>query len=142
MASIKRRLQKLIPVSAVIGIYLFLYSFSMSHNLILSSNRRICKQRRCLDSSSLTHLIIVPGHSVLSALVSDFSSESSWFLQDYQRDQLPTLLKHMEAAVTLAAKDASSLLIFSGGQTRSDSVPISEGLSYWLACKYRFNITT
>jgi hypothetical protein len=138
MNSSGRKLQRLLPVAVLLLITLLILRIipKSPHESIPSlESRIICKNENCVDTRSITHLIIVPGHSVLTN-PSDLTSESSWVLMDYQKGQLPTLFNHMRSAVTLAATDPSSLLVFSGGQSRVQGGPMSEGLSYWLACKF------
>ena len=59
--------------------------------------------------------------------------DSSWYLLDYQRraDVPSALVKHIEEGVRITARDPKSVLVFSGGQTRRDAGPRSEGQSYW-----------
>ncbi|KAL3901422.1 MAG: hypothetical protein SGCHY_000610, partial [Lobulomycetales sp.] len=94
----------------------------------------------CIGSKSLDHLVLVPGHAVLSLASKShpsdhlsFTSDDAWFLHPYQRGQLHTLIAHIRQAVQIAAADPHALVVFSGGQTRMPAGPISEGLSYWLA---------
>ncbi|KAL1525585.1 hypothetical protein AB1Y20_020439 [Prymnesium parvum] len=82
------------------------------------------------------HLIVVAGHAVYMAPSHDASrvrQEGSWYLESYQHGQLDTMLKHIERGVQLAAADNSSLLLFSGGETRRAAGPRSEAMSYWEA---------
>jgi hypothetical protein len=90
--------------------------------------------------SQYDHLVIVPGHSVID--VNQFFSgsvvtESAWKLLDYQEHQgLPEIISsHINAAINITLHDLRALLVFSGGQTRIDAGPISEGLSYYLYSK-------
>ena len=59
--------------------------------------------------------------------------ESDWFLLDYQKHRgLPqAIVKHIEKGIELAAQDASALLVFSGGETRGQTGPETEGSSYF-----------
>ena len=89
---------------------------------------------------SADHLIVVAGHAVyVGADRSDgaLDSAESWYLEDYQRDQLATMLEHIAMGVRLAAEDNNSILLFSGGQTRARAGPRSEALSYWEAAEAR-----
>lgn len=88
-------------------------------------------------SADLSHLIIVPGHAVYTAL--DYTrptADASWFLQDFQRGEPTFYLEHIRRGIELAAQDKRALLVFSGGQTRSEAGPRSEGLSYWLLAEH------
>lgn len=82
-----------------------------------------------------SHLIIVAGHTVYMG--QDYASasaenEKNWFLFDYQRGQLGWFLDHIKRGVQAALADPKSLLIFSGGASRLNAGPRTEGLSYWL----------
>ena len=88
--------------------------------------------------AAATHLIMVAGHAVLTAserTAAAVQSESSWFLEPFQRGQLQTMLSHVRRGVELAAADNASLLIFSGGETRAAAGPRSEAASYWEAAE-------
>jgi hypothetical protein len=80
-------------------------------------------------------LIIVAGHSVLiSGDVENAARDDSvWWLYDYQRNRgLPqAIVSHIQAGIRLALEDEKSLLVFSGGETRSQTGPETEGGSYF-----------
>jgi len=82
------------------------------------------------------HLIVVAGHStIVSGHLQDAGEdESDWFLLDYQKGQgLPQAIKaHIRAGINEARRDPKSLLVFSGGETRTLTVG-SEGPSYFHA---------
>jgi hypothetical protein len=82
-----------------------------------------------------TNLIIVAGHAVLrlSNLKNADKQDDGWYLLSYQRNQgFPYIISsHIKKGVILAKNDPSSLLIFSGGQTRKDVGPTSEAASYY-----------
>lgn len=87
--------------------------------------------------SSLTHLVLVAGHAVLTSTdVHDVSSPSNWLLLDYQRDQLRTFVAHIRRGVEIATADTQALLVFSGGETRVKAGPRSEAQSYWTAAEH------
>ena len=77
--------------------------------------------------------VVVAGHSaIVSGDLQDAGEdESDWFLLDYQKGQgLPQAIKaHIRAGITEAERDPESLLVFSGGETRTMTVG-SEGPSY------------
>jgi len=52
---------------------------------------------------------------------------------DYQKSVgMPqTIVSHIQAGISEAAKDPKSLLIFSGGETRASTGPVTEGSSYF-----------
>jgi len=81
----------------------------------------------------LSNLVIVACHAVYTA--QDFfapESDASWALQEYQKGEPPAYIQHIEAGVQRAFEDPSTLLIFSGGQTRVDAGPKSEAQGYWM----------
>lgn len=85
----------------------------------------------------LDRLILVAGHAVYVA--DDFTApedDRSWFLQSFQRGEPPFYIEHACCGVELAASERRSLLMFSGGQTRREAGPRSEGQSYWLIAKH------
>jgi hypothetical protein len=89
------------------------------------------------DRKELANLILVAGHAVYVG--HDFlrpESDRNWFLQPFQRGEPPFYVEHIRAGVDLAARDSSSLLVFSGGQTRLEAGPRSEGQSYWNLADY------
>lgn len=81
------------------------------------------------------HLIMVAGHSVtVSGHLQDADvDEKDWFLLDYQKGQgLPqAIYAHIFTGIDEARKDTKSLLIFSGGETRSVSGPQTESQAYY-----------
>lgn len=83
-------------------------------------------------------LVMVAGHAIFTGRSWDRRSlldENNWILEDFQKGQVETFLKHIEKGVELAANDSSALLLFSGGQTREAAGPRSEGLTYWMAAE-------
>lgn len=86
----------------------------------------------------LDTLIMVAGHAIFTGKSWDRNSlmnEDNWILEEFQKGQVGTFLKHIEKGVELAANNPSSLLLFSGGQTRQGAGPRSEGLTYWMAAE-------
>jgi hypothetical protein len=77
----------------------------------------------------------VAGHSVtISGHLEDANQdENDWFLLDYQRHRgLPeAIVGHIRAGIAAAQKDPTSLLVFSGGETRAATGPETEGASYY-----------
>ena len=61
------------------------------------------------------------------------SDESDWFLLPYQKHRgLPAaILAHIKAGIQVAKEDPNSLLLFSGGETRASTGPLTEGASYY-----------
>lgn len=88
------------------------------------------------DASKANHLIMVAGHSVIISghLHDADTDEKDWYMFDYQVGHgLPqSIVSHIRAGIQEAAKDPHSLLVFSGGETRSSVGPINEGTSYFM----------
>ncbi|KAM3570282.1 hypothetical protein VYU27_007652 [Nannochloropsis oceanica] len=92
------------------------------------------------NSAALTHLIVVAGHAVTitESLEGVEEEDHVWYLLPYQKAQdLPaTFVAHIKAGVSLAQRDPASLLVFSGGQTRVDAGPWSEGAAYYRVAEH------
>jgi len=92
------------------------------------------------DTADLTHLIVVAGHAVTvtESLQGVEEEDRVWYLLSYQKAQdLPAaFVAHIKAGVELAKKDPASLLVFSGGQTRGNAGPRSEGVSYYRVAEH------
>lgn len=85
----------------------------------------------------LENLIIVAGHAIYVA--SNFNhpeADSSWFLQDFQKGEARFYIEHIDRGVDLAATEPTSLLVFSGGQTRVEAGARSEATGYWLLAEH------
>ena len=63
----------------------------------------------------------------------DLAREDSWWLETPYHGESQCLLEHIEAGVKLASEKPDSLLVFSGGETKEEAGPLSEGASYWFA---------
>ena len=84
------------------------------------------------DSSHLVNLLLVAGHAVyVGQDFLDPEQHRHWFLQSFQRGEPPFYIEHIRAGIDVASRDPSSLLVFSGGQTRGEAGPRSEAQSYW-----------
>lgn len=81
------------------------------------------------------HAIVVCGHAVyiggatLQPAV-DAELDEYWTLQSFQQGEGKYFIEHIRSGIELAAEDNSSLLIFSGGQTRYPEI-LSEAQSYF-----------
>jgi hypothetical protein len=90
----------------------------------------------------LDHLVLVAGHAVLDphaeSLARADRREDVWYLMDYQRHQdMPqVLVSHIKRGVEEASMDPGALLVFSGGQTRSQAGPHDEGSSYYRVAEH------
>ena len=75
------------------------------------------------------------GHSVTIAghLEDANQDEADWFLLPYQKHRgMPdAFVAHIQGGIQEAQADPASLLVFSGGQTRALTGPLSEGSSYY-----------
>jgi len=84
------------------------------------------------ESSHLVNLVLVAGHAVyVGQDFLDPEQDRHWFLQSFQRGEPPFYIEHIRAGIDVASRDPSSLLVFSGGQTRGEAGPRSEAQSYW-----------
>lgn len=82
---------------------------------------------------NLENLILVAGHAIyIGHSFEDPVNDSNWFLLDYQKGEVPSLIEHIRCGVELTNKDRKSLLVFSGGQTRDGAGPRTEAQSYWM----------
>lgn len=87
-----------------------------------------------------SHAILVCGHAIYVAANFDHpEDDSSWLLLPYQKGEGGLYIEHARRGAELAAADPSSLLIYTGGQTRGQAGPISEAGTYLaLARHYGF----
>lgn len=94
-----------------------------------------------MAASSATHpwadcrnLIILAGHAIFTGGrycdTSTAADDSNWVLQSFQSGEGKYYLQHLERAIHLCSEDPHSLLILSGGQTRSGS-HLTEAGSYF-----------
>lgn len=70
----------------------------------------------------------------LSTSAKTFSTRSgtaTGFYSLFQRGEPSFYIEHIRAGIDVAGRDPSSLLVFSGGQTRREAGPRSEAQSYW-----------
>jgi len=106
-----------------------------SPSVLTMSRRELPRGRaRRFPVPYLTNLIIVAGHSVFTGSNFDDAGRlSSWFLESYQNvsGEAESFLEHIRLGVSAAAYDPTSLLLFSGGETRKSAGPRSEGAGYW-----------
>ena len=105
---------------------------------IQSSNNQLFDVEQTTQWHNITHLIIVPGHTVLRTTHNtNMYDNDNWYLESYQTHQLNTLLQHIELGVQLVSQINNSLLLFSGGETRAGV--LSEAHSYYIASEYLHN---
>ncbi|KPM34152.1 hypothetical protein AK830_g12418 [Neonectria ditissima] len=77
-----------------------------------------------------THLIIVCCHGIWLGGPSRGSDEAEWLIADFQRGETDTFVEHIKAGVERLASDREgSVLVFSGGPTRTET-QLSEAQSY------------
>jgi hypothetical protein len=81
----------------------------------------------------LDKLILVAGHAVyIGDSLDPPERDEHWVLKGFQKGEPPQYIEHVRFGVELAISKPNSLLVFSGGQTRSEAGPRSEGQSYWV----------
>lgn len=92
-------------------------------------------------STPFEHLVVVAGHAVMrmSKLAVADRSDSGWYLLPYQKNMgFPSIISsHIQKGIELMKLDDSSMLVFSGGQTRKDVGPTSEAASYYYLAQQR-----
>jgi hypothetical protein len=79
------------------------------------------------------HLILVCCHAIYLSGPSNGISEDEWLLASFQSGETPTFAAHIQAGLRLVSSEPSSLLIFSGSKTRSETQK-SEAQSYLDLC--------
>ena len=87
-------------------------------------------------AANAADLIIVTGHAVLNFrydLHRAGFDDRCWHLLPYQTERgIPQAIEaHIRAGIAAAAANPDALLVFSGGETRRDVGPVSEGSSYF-----------
>ncbi len=86
------------------------------------------------------HAVIVVGHAVVKIDQIDGADKdaNAWHLLPYQREQgFPGIISsHIERGAEIVKEDPTSLLLFSGGETRRDVGPMSEAASYYFVAKH------
>ncbi|KAG0615886.1 hypothetical protein M758_5G073200 [Ceratodon purpureus] len=123
-----------LSLSALLFVAVFMYNEAFGGQF---ANVRVSNQLFAEHESpykSLKTLVMVAGHSVYtSAKCEKPEDEDAWFLESYQKHpgQASSFVDHIRMGVEVAAGSEDSLLLFSGGETRQDAGPRSEGQSYW-----------
>lgn len=87
------------------------------------------------ELAGLLDLVVVAGHAVYTGTdLLGAGEERNWHLETYQKvdGYAESFVEAMRAGVREAAHNDAALLLFSGGQTRTDAGPLSEGQSYWM----------
>ena len=138
--SIAQRIVPLLFLILVFGTLIYLWNKHSSSNFSLFFPPALPGQLSgsSYPLSGLTNLIMVAGHSVYtSTSCGPLDANPSWFLEPYQvaPTAASSFVQHIRQGVESAAKDPSSLLLFSGGQTRRSAGPRSEAVSYWMAAE-------
>lgn len=110
----------------------------------LSSEKRMAYDRELsapFEKVRATHLIIVPGHGVFFGLDANrWADETQWALEPFQRgfhgQFVQTLARHIAKSIALLKESLNtSLVVFSGGESRPHVGPKSEALSYYLVAE-------
>ncbi|KIS71286.1 uncharacterized protein UMAG_01186 [Mycosarcoma maydis] len=83
-------------------------------------------------TNHLNHLVIVTGHAIWAGCdVKGKDNDENWVLEEYQKGgSVKTFYKHIEKGMQLTVEDPNALLVFSGGQTRPNSLQ-TEAESYY-----------
>ncbi|CAD6885378.1 unnamed protein product [Tilletia laevis] len=83
-------------------------------------------------TQDVNHLVLVVGHAVWAGCeFSGKDSDANWILEQYQRGgSAKTYWKHIQRGLEIANEDPTALLVFSGGQTRPQSLQ-TEAESYF-----------
>ncbi len=132
-----------IVLLAIVVITTFTKSFSSprsgggasDNDIWVKTNAQNFNENEIIKKVDPDHLIMVAGHSVIIGghLQDAGIDEKDWYLLSYQKGHgLPqAILAHIREGIRLAAADERSLLVFSGGETRPSTGPVSEGSSYF-----------
>lgn len=80
----------------------------------------------------ITHLVMVAGHAIWMGGNTLGEDEKEWTLLPYQHGLAKTFKQHIQKGVDIAKESETSLLVFSGGETRNFAGPSSEAQSYWV----------
>lgn len=88
--------------------------------------------------TSPSKLILLPCHSIWkfygsTNLSNPGHDQAEWSLLSFQKESNDQLIfiKHLEASVSILDKEKDSILVISGGCTKSDTGPVSEAQSYY-----------
>jgi len=83
--------------------------------------------------NAYSNLIVVTGHSILRYNHTDINENEGWYLLPYQKipGQAESFVEHIKIGIKEAEKDEKAILLFSGGSTRMEAGPMTEGQSYW-----------
>jgi len=115
-------------------------SFDVQNPLFFVDNVQHQRTQHISDSegdltlSQMTDLVIVAGHAVYSHhSYRECTDPRHWKLMEHQKreNHLSAFLKHIAVGIDLVANNPNALLMFSGGSTRSEVGPFSEGSTYW-----------
>ncbi|PKI84968.1 hypothetical protein MVES_001392 [Malassezia vespertilionis] len=92
----------------------------------------------------LTHLVVVAGHAIWKGGDLDgVHNDENWFLERYQRGgSVNTFVEHIKKGLEVAVNDTTSLLVFSGGQTRNQAWTTEAESYYRLALQLPTTLPT
>lgn len=138
-ASAASRRRIIVGFVAVVVFFVFLRSLTSSESPSLPSDNVVAFPPAIVRNSyydGTTHLIIVPCHGTYSGLdYAQWKGEENWALEPYFRGTngafVQAMVDHIRGGVQILASEGTrALLIFSGGQTRTQAGPRSEATSY------------
>ncbi|EPS44039.1 hypothetical protein H072_1937 [Dactylellina haptotyla CBS 200.50] len=117
-------------VISILALYA-LYSLFKSSGPVGSGVVVVAEYDGGAPRKDLTHLVIVAGHAIWMGGNTLGDDEKEWTLLPYQHGLAKTFKEHIVAGVKVAEENEDSLLMFTGGETRSFAGPASESQSYW-----------
>ncbi|KAL2045142.1 hypothetical protein N7G274_002223 [Stereocaulon virgatum] len=79
---------------------------------------------------AVNHLILVCCHTIWLGGGTKGENEDEWAIETFQKGETPTFMDHIKAGIQVLNEQPDSILVFSGGATKRDRTPLSEGESY------------
>ncbi|KAK0517448.1 hypothetical protein JMJ35_000603 [Cladonia borealis] len=82
------------------------------------------------DLNALEQLIIVCCHAIWLGGPTKGQDESEWLIENFQKNETPTFIEHIDCALKLLESQPNAMVIFSGGATKLSKISLTEGQSY------------